>query len=75
MESKAARNIKAVDTGYIRAEVARRRLVYRDIAEALGITPEDLSRKVNGYKAFSVCEVDLLADVLGCTTDKLFGRA
>ena len=74
-KTRTERNIEAVDTGFVRAEVARRGLKYQDIAETLQITPTDLSRKVNGRQAFSVYDVDRLADVLGCTTDQIFGRA
>lgn len=72
---KKEKNIGVVDTGFIRAEVARNKVTYKDLADGLEIGPEELSRKVNDRVAFSVCEIVTLADLLGCSTDKILGRA
>ena len=72
--SKTERNIEAVDLRFVRSEIAARQLAYKDLAVYLGISPQDLSRKVNGKVPFNAFEIVTLSDAIGCTTDRLLGR-
>lgn len=73
--NKTERNLAAIDVGYIRAEVARRGIKQKDLAERLQISEPELSRKVNGVLPFSVCEVRDLALALDCDPGVFFWRA
>ena len=55
----------------VRAEIARKRLTQTEMAKALGMTQQMLSRRVNGYVEFSVNELVALATLLGTTTEHL----
>lgn len=46
----------------------------KDVALAIGITPQAFSSKVNGSRAFSLKDVTALADHFHTTVDYLMGR-
>ena len=72
--SSAERDIAAVDYDFIRGELVRLNIQQLDLADRLGRGRPYLSQKLNGKVPFKLWEVDMIADVLGCTTDRLFKR-
>ena len=70
----AERDIEAVDYDFIRGELFRLRISQGDLAEMLGRTKPIVNSKLNGKQPFKVWEVDAIADVIGCTTDRLLKR-
>ena len=68
------RDIDAVDYDFIRGELFRLRISQIDLAERIGRANTNLNQKLNGKVPFRVWEVDAIADVLGCTTDRLLKR-
>ena len=68
------RDIEAVDYDFIRGELARQNIRSGDLADRMGLTRVYVSQKLNGRKPFKVWEIDLVADVIGCTTDRLLKR-
>lgn len=51
--------------GNVRAEVARKRLRQAQMATALGMTQQALSRRMTGDVEFSASEVQAIANLLG----------
>jgi transcriptional regulator with XRE-family HTH domain len=61
---------RAVSTALSAAGIAQ-----RDAAERTGIPISTLSRRLTGNSPFTVTELDLLANVLGCTVTELVAAA
>jgi len=55
----------------VRAEMARRRVTQRQIAEALGLSQTQISRRLAGEVAFNVDELAVVADFLGVAISTL----
>ena len=55
----------------IRAELARRGFNQRDVAGALGITQQAVSRRMSGHVDFTVGELSGVAALLGVTLSEL----
>ena len=51
----------------VRAEMARRRVSQKDLADALGLTQPPISRRFHGLVPFDVAELEIVARVLGVT--------
>jgi transcriptional regulator with XRE-family HTH domain len=49
----------------VRAEMARRRMSQKDLAELLGMTQPALSRRLTGEVPFAVDDLPLFAEALG----------
>lgn len=49
---------------YLRSEIVRAGLKCYDVAEAIGITPQSLSQKMNGYSLFTAEEIARIGKVL-----------
>lgn len=58
----------------IRAEMARRRVSQREVAERLGVSQQSLSYRLTGRTPFDVGELAAIADVLGVTAASLLGE-
>lgn len=56
----------------IRAELARRSLTQADLAAALGISQQGVSRRLAGHIAFDTDELSAAAELLGLPTEALF---
>lgn len=52
-----------------------RGMTQRKLAKELGVTPGSVAKWELGYHALSMDNLVNLADVLGCTTDAILGRA
>ncbi|MDY3905211.1 MAG: helix-turn-helix transcriptional regulator [Lawsonibacter sp.] len=52
-----------------------RGMTQRRLAQELGVTPGAVAKWELGYHALSMDNLVNLADVLGCTTDAILGRA
>lgn len=48
----------------VRAELARRRIPHRQLADALGLTPISMSRRLNGSVTIDVVELEAIATFL-----------
>jgi transcriptional regulator with XRE-family HTH domain len=59
----------------IRAEVARRRISQKVLAEALGKSPQSISMRLAGTVAISLEELATIADVLGVTVASLVSES
>lgn len=57
----------------VRAEMARRRRTQRQLAEVLGISQTQVSRRLLGEISFNVDELALVATFLGMTVADLVG--
>ena len=69
------RDLEAVDYDFIRGELARQNIRSSDLAERMGFSRVYISQKLNGRKPFKPWEIVLVADVIGCTTDRLLKRS
>lgn len=49
----------------VRAEMARRKITQRQVAEKLGISQTQVSRRLDGTVSFNVDELEAVAQVLG----------
>lgn len=58
-------------TATIRAEVARRRLTQRELAEALGISQQSVHNRLSGKVVIDLHELGIIADTLGVTVESL----
>jgi len=58
----------------VRAEMARRRITQDRVADLLGISQPQVSKRLNGDIAFDVVELDKLADLLGIPAATLLER-
>lgn len=61
--------------GAVRAELARRQVGQRQVAEALGISQPAVSRRLAGEVAFNVDELAAVADLLGMDARDLMPTA
>lgn len=52
-----------------------RDMTQRRLAQDLGVTPGVVAKWELGYHSISMENLVALADVLGCTTDEILGRA
>ncbi len=57
----------------VRSAAAKRRLTQTDIAGAIGMTQQALSRRLLGQVKFRLDELDRLADLLDTTPENLLG--
>lgn len=55
----------------IQAELSGKSMTQQNLADALGISKQVMSKIVKGNKAINVGELGMIATVLGTTTDKL----
>ena len=74
MAGSAERDIAVVDYDFIRGELVRKGVQQIELADRLGRDNVSMNRKLRGKVPFKLWEVDMIADVLGCTTDRLFRR-
>lgn len=51
----------------VRAEMARRRVLQRDLAKRLGISQQAMSNRLNGITPLTAEEIQIIADAMGCT--------
>lgn len=58
----------------VRAHLARKQISSREIAELVGLTPSQMSRRINGSIAFTVEEIGEVAKALGVTVSSLYGE-
>lgn len=49
-------------------------ITQEELAEAVGVSKPFISQLENNRKGMSLATAALIADVLGCTTDRLAGR-
>lgn len=56
----------------IRAELARKNIEYKTVAEMLGITPPSFANKMNGRTDWKKEEIDFLLKFTNTTYDYLF---
>jgi transcriptional regulator with XRE-family HTH domain len=61
-------------TNTIRAEMARRKMSQKDLADALGLSQPAASRRLNGHTEFTVGELLEIAAVLGVAPAVLLGE-
>lgn len=55
----------------VRAEMARRRVRQQDLADALGISQQAMSNRLNGITPLSANEIHIIAGTLGCHPERL----
>jgi transcriptional regulator with XRE-family HTH domain len=58
----------------IRGELARQRRTQRDLAEALGMAQQSVSRRLSGTTPISVGELDAISLYLGVAPAQLLGE-
>jgi transcriptional regulator with XRE-family HTH domain len=66
-------NETAAHCGALRAEMARRGATQNEIAKALGITQQSVSRRLKGEVPITVSELKSIADYLGVHASVLLG--
>lgn len=59
----------------VRAELARRRIKQRQVAEVLGIAQTQVSRRLDGTVAFNVDELAAVAKFLDMSVAELVGES
>ncbi len=57
----------------VRAELARRRITQTDVAERLGVSRQNVAKRLNGSVDFRVGELISIANMLGITIGDLVG--
>lgn len=57
----------------IRAEMARRRVRQRDLADRIGVNQQAMSNRLCGITPLSAREIQIIADTLGCHAETLTG--
>lgn len=57
---------------YLRSEIVRAGLKRYDVAEAIGITPQALSQKMNGYSLFTAEEIARIGKVLNVKAEDYY---
>lgn len=57
----------------VRAEMARRRIPQRQLAEALGLSQAGVSKRLNGLTPWDVNEITVVAESLGVPVSALIG--
>lgn len=62
-------------TREIRAEIARQGRRVSEVAESIGLSESQMSRRMSGRQDFSVGEILAIADTLGVSPAVIFGRA
>ena len=62
---------RTTDLNSIRAEMARRGERQRDIAYALGISQQTVSKHMTGLSEFSDKQLNQIADVLGVPVERI----
>lgn len=67
--------LRSVVPGNIRAEMARRRVPQRRVADALGISQQSLSLKLSGRRPLSIEEVESIARELDVDPRELLARS
>lgn len=55
----------------VRAEVARQRLTHKRLAELLGLSQPQITKRLNGVIAMNTTELDRIADALGVPVERL----
>ena len=68
-------NVSENVTANIRAELARRGRTQGDLAEALGMHPMTISKRMTGQADWWIGEIPAAADWLGIPLAALFGAA
>lgn len=58
-------NVRQAIAGEVRAELARKKMTFTDLAEVLGVTKQAVSARVNGHQSFRVEELVAIAAALG----------
>ena len=66
--------LRSVVPDNIRAEMARRRVPQKTLAEALGITQQAVSQKLSGRRPLTDHEITVTARVLGVPAGDLFAE-
>lgn len=61
-----------LDTSGLKGMMAKHGITIDVMAKKMGIARSTLSRKINGYYDFTICEALLLASEFGCSMDELF---
>lgn len=56
----------------VRAELARARRRSKDVAQVLGCSPSAASRKMNGKPAFTVADLNRIAEMLGIDATRFY---
>lgn len=57
----------------IRSEMARSGVLQRDLAEALGLSQQAVSRRLVGAVQFTIEEIEIIADTIGCPVSRILG--
>jgi transcriptional regulator with XRE-family HTH domain len=55
----------------VRAEVARQRLTHKRLAELLGLSQPQITKRLNGVIAMNTTELDRIAEALGVPVERL----
>lgn len=58
----------------IRAEMGRRKITIRELAEGLGLSASTVSSKLNGKREFTLSEIERIARMFDCSLDYLVGH-
>lgn len=59
----------------VRAEIARQRMTHRQLAEALGVSQPQVTKRLNGDIEFRPSELELLAELCGVPVTQFFPTA
>jgi transcriptional regulator with XRE-family HTH domain len=70
---RVQRDIKSLVAGEIRAWMGRRGENQTRLAEAMGLTQSQVSKRLRGQIAFDIEELELAARFLGCEVQELLG--
>lgn len=67
----ATKSVSASVASNVRAELARRGLTQRELADKLGLTQTAISSRLRGIVAFDVDELAVVAETLGVRIESL----
>lgn len=70
-----APDLQEAISAVLRGWFARRRLTHGGAAQPAGMTPNTLSRKLNGKGAFTLPELEAITGYLGITVEELLADA
>lgn len=69
-DAQQRKNLTLRVAAEVRAEVGRQQLTHRGLAELLGLSQPQVTKRLNGVLPFDTAELDRVADVLGVPVDQ-----
>ena len=66
-----SRKTKYIELTAIKGLIREKKSSYEKLGKALGVSPNTVSNKINGYQLFDTVEIDTIADQLDIDAEKI----